>query len=570
MASEEDLRAILSGFDRDDARMARSDGWYNPVTGAGVSGLDKAASTTFGAGCILSDVKLAAMYSFEDLSARIVDVYPREALREGFELGGLDENEEEVCDYLAPFEVASVSAEGWIWGRCFGGAATWIGTNDPDPSQPLGQSYRVEFLQTIDRRWLQPARWDAIGRVEVFNVCRPGQGRQLRVIGQIHASRLVIWPGARTEELAKVNLLGWDYSVLQRPYEALRQEGSLWTNIGALVEEASVSVFKLKGLFALVGSGESNASLTRYGVINRVKSIYRAIVLDKDQEEFEQKTSQTFGGLADLSDRAIKRVAAAAEIPVTVLMGEAPAGLNATGDSDLRWFLARIVSERRLIAEPRMRRLISILLGASDSPIRDYKVQLVWPELWRPTAKEASEIYAANMTADAQGIDRQIFTPDEVFRARAGRDGWACELTFSEDARKLRNEELAKGYDPESGDTAEGEAQPPATAQDPGAAAPMSDAQVRSLVDVVSKVAAGDLPEDSAQAIIEIAFGLSAEDAKAVIGSAGEEPDEPQETPTNAPPIPPRSGANLPPTGQEPPKPGDGEGTPPARDSGGG
>ena len=44
----------------------------------------------------------------------------------------------------------------------------------------------------------------------------------------------------------------------------------------------------------------------------------------------------TFAGLADVYDRMMMDVAGAARIPVTKLFGRSPAGMNATGESDMR------------------------------------------------------------------------------------------------------------------------------------------------------------------------------------------------------------------------------------------
>lgn len=458
-ADQAELVSALRGFAEIDAASIREDSWGNRTTGAGIS--DKASQNGFfGADCVLSDGQIAAMFTFEDLSAKICDVYPREAMREGFELGGFGEDEDKLCDYLDPFELVQTCTDAWIWGRTFGGSAAWPLTNDGDkPDQPLTKPYsRVEGIEVFDRRWLIPAAYDKRGRHLLYNVIQPGQRER---IGQLHASRVITFPGARTEHLAKSgSLMGWDYSVLQRPYQALKSEGSVWGSVENLIQEASVSVFKLKGLFTLASSGNRDATLQRYGVINRLKSLYNAIVLDADKEDFVTH-AQTFAGVADLSDRAMKRVAAAAEMPVTVLMGEAPAGLNATGDSDLRWFLARVKSERALILEPRLKRLIMVLLAATESPVKlalGQRPEIVWPDLWQATEAERADMYLKSCQGDAILVDKQIALPEEIFAARAKEQGWSSgPLTFSDESRALRDEALKEATLP-----TEPEPEPPA------------------------------------------------------------------------------------------------------------
>jgi hypothetical protein len=331
-----------------------------------------------------------------------------------------------------------------------------------------------------------------------------------------------------------------------------------------MIQEVSVPIFKVAGLFALVASKGPTAVLERYGVINRVKSLYRAVVLDKDKEDFDRK-DLTFAGVADLTDRSVKRVAAEAEIPVTVLLGEAPAGLNATGDSDIRWFFSRIKAERLQIAEPRIKASLRLLLGASSAPKlpADTGIHLVWPSLWEPTEAEKADVYSKNATADAVYIDKQVLLPEEVFLARAGRDGWGSELQFEEEQIELRRAAL----EPDAPASTETDPNAPAPAPAPAPedgnvqSSAMNGAQVASLVEIVSAVAAGTLPRDSAVQIIALAYQVTPAEAEAILGSAGttfkvEKPD--------APPSPFDGGKPaVPPAKPETPEAGAEPGTPP-------
>lgn len=442
----EDAAARQVAYAR-SAAGTRKDGWYSPLTGQGdvLTGSDKTQALQWQSIYKpLTWTQLASMYTNEDLSAKIVDLYPREALSVGYELGGLEGDEEAVTDYLERFDILDVTGRAWTWGRLFGGAAIWLGVlADQDPSVPLGNYERVDFLKVIDQRWLVPSERDDFGTPTIYSVHPPGVYNSQKMYGRIHASRLVLWPGALTEEHAKQALLwGWDFSVLQRVYNALRSDGSVWGATEQLIQEASIPVYRLAGFFGLAASQQRDAALQRYGLINRLKGLYRAVVLDKDREDF-QTFNQTFAGIPDLTDRAIKRVAAAAEIPVSVLMGEAPAGLNATGDADLRWFLKRVASERKRIAEPRMKRLVSLLLAAGESPVKAgaYKPSFNWPSLWQATAQEEADIYLKTAQADKIYLDGQVVLPEELFVARSGDDGWSMGgPTFGDDARSLRQE----------------------------------------------------------------------------------------------------------------------------------
>ena len=129
------------------------DSWSNVATGFGTS-RDKSAQTYFGENCPLDDYTIAQLYTFDDIAGKIVDASPRDEFREPFGLKGFDpEKSSAVSEYLEPFNLSAVCTEGRIWGRCFGGCATWIKLDDGlDPIEPrdLKKINQVTALETID------------------------------------------------------------------------------------------------------------------------------------------------------------------------------------------------------------------------------------------------------------------------------------------------------------------------------------------------------------------------------------------------------------------------------------
>jgi phage-related protein (TIGR01555 family) len=310
----------------------------------------------------------------------------------------------------------------------------------------MGEFQRVDFMRVVDRRFVNPiwASADATGMPQIYRVTPMTAPQQY---ADVHVSRLVRFGGARTEARMKRWLNGWDFSVLQRPYDALRGNGAMWQSVETMMSEATQSVFKMKGLFAKMASTLRTEILDRISVMDQTRSTSRAIVLDAEGEEFE-RSSLAFAGVADVSDRGIKRVAAAAEIPVTVLLGESPAGLNATGDSDLRWFLMRVAARRQFDCEPQLRRLLGILLRARSSPIAaqvvgGWRPKIGWPPLWTPNAVELSTIKLQTAQRDQLYITEGVFEPEEVALTRGGPSGFAGDVALSDDAIAAREDLLA-------------------------------------------------------------------------------------------------------------------------------
>lgn len=365
----------------------RWDSWVNAATGFGTS-RDKSMASSFQPGTLLTDADFRALYTYDDLGGKIADTYPKEEMRLGFGIGGYAPDEiNDAEKYLRKFEIPQTVTDARIWGNVFGGSAIWPLVSDglpPEEPLDLTKIKSVLGLRVIDRRWLIPETWyytgPKAGYPELYRIVQPTQGGALLTIGRIHETRLVKFPGVRTEWQQKLAKLMWDDSCFVKPYDALRSSGNVWKAIETLVCDANQGVFKIQHLFDLVtadptqqddaanfAQSPSGKLLKRISFMDRTRSAGRAIVLDKDLEEFERVPTQ-FAGLADLSDRAWKRVSAASDIPVSILMGENPAGLNATGDNELRWFFAKVSANQCQIVEPRIRQLFRILFSAQDAP----------------------------------------------------------------------------------------------------------------------------------------------------------------------------------------------------------
>jgi phage-related protein (TIGR01555 family) len=393
----------------------RSDGWQNLATGYGTS-RDKTMAATFERGCALDDVTLSNLYSYDDLAGKVCDVYPKEEFRVGFAISGFDPGE--VADaekYLRKFEIPQTFTDARIWGNVYGGSAIWPLVDDgmsPDEPLDLTRIRSVMGTRVIDRRWLIPETWyftgPKAGYPELYRVVQPTQGGALLIIGRIHESRLIRFPGARTEWQRKLSLLMWDESVLVKAYAALRSAGQVWQAIENLVSDANQGVFKIQHLFDLVtadptqgddaanfANSPSGKLLKRIAFMDRSRSSGRAIVLDKDLEDFERKPT-SFAGLPELSQGQWQRVAAASDIPVSMLIGEAPAGLNATGSAEAEAFHAKVRANQEQIDEPRLRQLMRILFSAQDAPKLTKKIE-------SPTQKGKGSIKAKAEAKEQKG-----------------------------------------------------------------------------------------------------------------------------------------------------------------------
>ena len=234
---------------------------------------------------------------------------------------------------------------------------------------------------------------------------------------QIHATRVIRFDGITAASDSGFTYYDWDWGVseLIPVVTALLEDQTVATGIAHLSQEASIPILSVSRLAeARAGqfSGDDPDAPTVDSIgsaINQAKSSYRLMLIDKDREAFERVAIQ-FGGLSDLLDKFQARVAAAADIPQTRWMGQSPAGLNATGESDMTNYVNMIEAMRDKKLTPELATLDEVVArSAGISMVPDFK----WASLFDRTPTEQAETAKAVVGATREAIDAAMIDEDE-------------------------------------------------------------------------------------------------------------------------------------------------------------
>lgn len=440
----------------------RLDGWSNYVTGFGTS-RDKTTYNQFGGYSILTDDELAAVYHGHDIAARMVDVVPDEMLREGFiAQTGDAELDQRLADKFDGLGLSALLAAGIRWGRLFGKGGLIIGCDDgrsaATPLQPE-RAKALTYLYEVDSRYLWPLTWyrepghPRLGQVETYMVTNPSSYTSTPV-SVIHESRLLLFGGATTAVREREINNARDFSILQRAHQVLGDFDMGWRAVAVLLQDANQGVFKLRGVAEAIRSGNAQALFQRYTEIDKARSVLRAMVLDAgeaesaggDPAESFERHNFTFTGIPDTLDRLMLRLSTAVQIPVTILMGQSPAGMNATGESDFRWFYDRIRSEQERVLAPKVRRLVRIILQTKEFSANPKAITIKFPALWKEPPLAAAQTQQAKATTDKIRIDSGELLPEEVALQRGQPDGYDRDIVLDPNARKVREAVLKSEY----------------------------------------------------------------------------------------------------------------------------
>lgn len=403
-----------------------ADSWINSQTGVGTS-RDKVTATDFTMDGRLPFALLEQLYHNDDVSARICDLLPEQALREGFSFGdsGLTAALEEL-GVSEKFEQADIFA------RAYGGTGIVCGMGGDAATPAAGE---LKSLLVVDRWTIYPWEYytDTLdpkyGTPKVWRVHPP----QLLAAGNrgpaqpgylIHESRIIMFPGARTSPRKRIANGFWDDSVLQRCYQIIQAYGLTWASVVHLLQDAAQGVYSIKELWAMIAGGNKDILASRMTMLDEQRSSERAIMIDADNEKFE-RVQTPFAGIPELIDRITERLASAAGTPLTVLMGSSPAGMNATGKSDLEIWYGRVGAHQRKVLTPALKKLAKLLRPAA----KPEDLVLKFPSLFVPTAKETSETRYATAQADNIYFEMGVLVPAEIRRSRFTPNGWSAETT---------------------------------------------------------------------------------------------------------------------------------------------
>lgn len=428
---------------------SREDGWSSILTGLGTT-RDKRTSATFSADYV-RDSEARDLWRSDDLAARAIEDYPAEMMRAGWDLSIQDDNADrarEISEAIGAraedLGVDTALQTGLEWERAYGGAAIFPVGNDlaGDLSKPLNMARLgdVRDLPVFEPRELRAVKFyddplaPMFGRPMLYSlepVMPRGGMSYKRRSTVIHESRLIIFPGIVVSRDTPTQWPGWGDNVLSRVAEVLRDFNMGFAAVSHILQDFAQAVVKIQGLADAVAADESKVIVGRMQVMDMSRSVARVIMLDagggdQSPEEFKRE-STSVTGIPETLDRMIQRLAAALEEPVTMLMGVSPAGMNATGASDIDMWHKKVGRKQTKHLRPRHERLIKMLLSAKDGPTKGVEPER-WCVTYRPLSQptQAEIVATRKVQADTDAVYVGLGAPaSSFFKSRFGGDEYS-------------------------------------------------------------------------------------------------------------------------------------------------
>jgi len=368
------------------ARQQRTnDSFQNPMTRTGVFMPNPLETTEYPLTRFTRDWQtINALYRSHWIVRRIIDVVPEDMIKNGYH----------VLTQLSPDQIKKIVRcerttrtsrrilEGLKWGRLYGGAGALI----------MIEGHENQLDQPLDYDTIMPSsykgllvldRWSGVTPEDklVSDISDPEFGMPeyytvssdaLTVGIRVHHSRILRFMGRPLPYLEQLAETYWGASELEHVIDELKKRDNVSWNIAMLTFMANLRVMKMDGMSQVLAVGNEQAQMQLYNTIQGMNAMMNNNSLQVLGENDSYETHQyTFGGIGETYDRFMMDVAGAAETPVTKLFGRSPAGMNATGESDMQNYYDTIEEKQEAELRPVYDKILPIMFISTLGGIPD-------------------------------------------------------------------------------------------------------------------------------------------------------------------------------------------------------
>lgn len=329
---------------------------------------------------------LNSLYRNDWIATKIIDIIPEDMVKNWYRLTTQVQPDklEEFATAERRTHIRKRILEGLRWGRLFGGAAGIIVLE--------GQEDMLE--KPLDLNLIMPGqfkgliiadRWSGVypdgslvqdisdpdfGTPEYYNFSMSDTDLASGI--RVHHSRILRFGGRELPYVERISESYWGMSELEHVYTELNKRNTSSANIAQLIFQANIRTYKMSDLGEMLVATDPQSQRDLYQTLsmqNFLMSNMGLNVMDKDDDFITNQ--YTFSGLNDIYESFMLDIAGASEIPVTKLFGRSPAGMNATGESDLINYYDKVKQQQEAILRPVLEKLLPIMCLSTWGAIPD-------------------------------------------------------------------------------------------------------------------------------------------------------------------------------------------------------
>lgn len=376
--------------------------------------------------------ELNNLYATNWIAGKIVDVPVNDAMRQGRIIQG--DNAKEILKVYDSLKIDKKISDALKWSRAYGGAVLVIVANDNDMMNPLsvgkGDLKNIAAFDMFDVIGHDMIR-DPLSRdylsYEYYSIRGSSQ--------KIHRSRIVKIDGHTTSNRTKELMRGFGLSIFEKVYHTIGDFQESNDYITNLLAQSNVDVYRMNGLNEAVSAEMDSVAISRIQVAQSMKSVLNAIILDKEDDY--NNITKSFAGLHEIDMGKLSKVAGAADIPLTRLLGKSADGMNATGEGDLKNYYDNVASYQTEVIYDVYKAIDAVICADMGIVIPEFSFN----SLFQMTDAQKAEIRNKNAQTDQIYLTNGVVDETEV-RQRLAMDEMYPSITPEtvEAEKQLENE----------------------------------------------------------------------------------------------------------------------------------
>jgi phage-related protein (TIGR01555 family) len=410
MSKRTSMKAFIKRAKSEDKKARAVDSFQNLMAGLGIQTDNLSSGATYGFNPVTRQrLMMEWIHRGSWLGGVAVDLVADDMTRAGVTMKGSlkPDQEEAITEEIIRLKLWSRISQTIKWSRLYGGSIGVMLIDGQDPSTPFKiervTNDQFKGMLVLDRWQVEPSLEEVItelgpdlGLPKYYKInmsARAYRGKK------VHHTRCLRLLGVELPDQQAATENMWGISIYERLYDRMVAFDSATQGAAQLVYKAYLRTYSIEGLRTIAAAGgKAEQGMIKYlDMMRRFQSAEGITLLDS-KDKFEGHVHQAFSGLGEVLMQFGQQLSGALQIPLVRLFGQSPAGLNSTGESDLRTYYDGILQNQTrdlLIPMTLMYRATAQSLGIKLP--KGFGIS--FKSLWQLTDKERSDV--TQTTAEA-------------------------------------------------------------------------------------------------------------------------------------------------------------------------
>lgn len=473
--------------------MKTFDGFDNFASRLGLNNDNTLSAGTYEFNLITRNrIQLEAAYRGSWIVGAVVDAVAEDMTRAGVDVttNEADEDIKDLQNAMSRLQVWNSIAALIKWGRLYGGAIGVIQIKGQKLSTPLNLDTvgedQFQGIVVFDRWQLNPVLTDVIDSgpemglpvfYQIVNNPTQLEPTARTATGQltVHHSRCIRYTGIDLPYFQAITEMMWGESILERLWDRLISFDNATMSSASLIDRANLRTIGIEGYREVVAAGGAarDGLLAQFELMRALQVNEGLTVMDKN--DTFASTAYSFAGLSDMMLQFGQQLSGASGIPLVRLFGQSPAGLNATGEGEMRMYYDNINAQQEAKLRNPFEVLLKVMWRSVFGKPAPKDLEFQFTPLWQMSAIDKATVSKTN-TETVLGayegglVDRE--TSMKELRQMSGDTGLFSNITDEEIAE-------AEGEDPPAPGQAEAAGIDPSAEKDPEEKKPKAKAKDR-------------------------------------------------------------------------------------------